>query len=139
MMASISPAGGGYRRKGSPIVSKIRSFRAVAMFGALTFAVLSLDCEPVSASVTASELFTWPASLVPMGNGYPKEGDACRRLGESPATANYLDHTATLVGCPGGADSASVRAILIDHRAHVVGKADGVTLISISNGFRRRK
>lgn len=121
------------------MVSTPRSFRAAVMFGALTFVALSLDSKPVSAAATSSELFTWPASLAPLGNGYPKEGDACRRLGESSATADYLDHTATLIGCPGGADSASVRAMLTDYRAHVVGKADGVTLISISNSFRRRK
>ncbi|WP_074767592.1 hypothetical protein [Paraburkholderia fungorum] len=109
------------------------------MFGALTFVVLSLHSKPVSAAATSSDLFSWPASLAPIGNGYPKEGDACRRLGESSATADYLDHTATLIGCPGDADNASVRAMLTDYRAHVVGKADGVTLISISNGFRRRK
>lgn len=121
------------------MVSTPRSFRAAVMFGALTFFALSLNSEPVSASATSPEVFTWPASLSPIGDGYPKNGDACRRLGESPATADYLDHTATLVGCPGGADSASVRAMLTDYRAYVVGKADGVTLISISNSFRRRK
>jgi hypothetical protein len=66
-----------------------------------------------------------------MGKGYPKAGDACRRLGESPATSNYLDHMATLVGCPGTDDSASARAILRDQGGRVVGEADGVTLISI--------
>lgn len=77
--------------------------------------------------------FEWPASFVVLGDGYPHSGDACRRLGESAATANYLDHMAMLVGCPGSSDSAAVRAILGHQRhARVVGRADGVTLISIS-------
>jgi hypothetical protein len=77
--------------------------------------------------------FEWPASFVVLGDGYPHSGDACRRLGESAATANYLDHMAMLVGCPGPGDSASTRAILGHQRhARVVGHADGVTLISIS-------
>lgn len=121
------------------MVSTPRSFRAAVMFGALTFVALSLHSGPVTASAISPQVFTWPASLSPIGDGYPKNGDACRRLGESPATADYLDHTATLVGCPGAADSASVRAMLADHRAHVVGYADGVTLISIANGFPRHK
>lgn len=79
----------------------------------------------------AREPFAWPASLAPMGNGYPRAGNACRRLGESAATSDYLDHTATLVGCPGGAESPSVLAMLREPRAHVVGAREGVTLISI--------
>lgn len=76
--------------------------------------------------------FAWPASFVVLGDGYPHSGDACRRLGESAATANYLDHMAMLVGCPGPRDSAAARAIVGHRHAHVVGEADGVTLISIS-------
>ena len=115
-----------------------RSFRAAHVFGAIMFAAWGVGSNPVGAATTAPQPFAWPASLTPIGNGYPKEGDACRRIGESPATADYLDHTATLIGCPGGADSVTVRAVLIDYRAHVVGTADGVTLISISNSFRQR-
>jgi hypothetical protein len=121
------------------MLSTSRSFRATAVFGALIIVALNVGTHPACAAANAPEPFAWPASLVPMGNGYPNEGNACRLLGESPATADYLDHTATLIGCPGGADSASVRAILVDHRAHVVGKAEGVTLISISNRFRLRE
>jgi hypothetical protein len=105
----------------------IKLFRSRATFAALAFIALS---SPVHAA-DAREPFAWPASLAPFGDGYPKAGNACRRLGESPATSAYLDHTATLVGCPGGADSASVRAMLRDRRGHVVGQAEGVTLISV--------
>jgi hypothetical protein len=121
------------------MTSTIKSRLAAASSGALVLIALGLSINLASAATMSSEPFSWPASLAPFGNGYPKQGDACRRLGESPATADYLDHMATLIGCPGGADSASVRAMLGDRRAHVVGEADGVTLISISNSFRRRK
>ncbi|RKT22362.1 hypothetical protein B0G69_5817 [Paraburkholderia sp. RAU2J] len=101
--------------------------RSAAALAALVFVTVSSPAH----GADAREPFAWPASLAPFGDGYPKAGDACRRLGESPATSAYLDHTATLVGCPGGADSASVRAMLRDHRGHVVGQAEGVTLISV--------
>jgi hypothetical protein len=103
----------------------------LATLTALALIAMGLGSHQASAAA-ASEPFVWPASLAPMGDGYPNKGDACRRLGESSATVNYLDHMAMLVGCPGDSDSASVRAILRDQHARVVGAADGVTLISIS-------
>jgi hypothetical protein len=108
----------------------INLFRSTAAFAPLLFTAMCAAASPANAADTA-EPFAWPASLAPFGDGYPNAGDACRRLGEAPATSAYLDHTATLVGCPGGADSASVRAMLREHRGHVVGEADGVTLISV--------
>ncbi|MEJ6390923.1 hypothetical protein [Gymnodinialimonas ulvae] len=39
------------------------------------------------------------SGLVPV-RAYPSAGDVCLVVGESPATQEYLDHTATLVGCP---------------------------------------
>lgn len=67
---------------------------------------------------------TWPASLMVFGDGFPNPGDACRRIGESQATMNYLDHTATLAGCLSAADAARLGG-------RVVGTVDGVTLVSI--------
>jgi hypothetical protein len=109
----------------------INFFRSSARSAAFALVAVSSASSPANAADTR-EPFAWPASLAPFGNGYPNAGDACRRLGESPATSAYLDHMATLVGCPGGADSVSVRAMLRDHRAHVVGEANGVTLISVA-------
>lgn len=77
--------------------------------------------------------FAWPASLRPFGDGYPQAGDPCRRLGETSAVVNYLDHTRDLVGCPGPADSAEARAILATGKALVVDQIDGVTLLSIQS------
>src|SRR5579864_4859347 len=99
-------------------------------FAAVVLVAVGLGNQLGSAAA-APEPFAWPASLAPMGHGYPKAGDACRRLGESPATSNYLDHMAILVGCPGSGDSASVRAILRNQSGRIVGEVDGVTLISI--------
>jgi hypothetical protein len=91
------------------------------------------DASTSAQAAGTANRFEWPASFVVLGDGYPHSGDACRRLGESAATANYLDHTSMLVGCPGASDSAAVRAIVGHHRhARVVGEADRVTLISIS-------
>jgi len=66
----------------------------------------------------------WPASLVVFGDGFPNPGDPCRRIGESKATVNFLDHTATLAGCRSAADAARLGG-------RVVGTVDGVTLVSI--------
>lgn len=51
-------------------------------------------CTP-GASYTSPE----DSGLVPI-RAYPAAGDVCVVVGESPATQEYLDHTATLVACP---------------------------------------
>lgn len=121
---------------------------AVAMAGLITLAGCSsqstgdagLDGDDVATAGAdgqmtdageATDTFAWPGSLRVMGDGYPKAGDPCRRLGETAATSNYLDHTAVLVGCPGDATSAAATSITGNGSARVVGAADGVTLISV--------
>src|SRR5512137_2411675 len=51
---------------------------------------------------------TWPASLNVFGDGFPNPGDPCRRIGESEATMNFLDHTATLAGCLSADEAAKL-------------------------------
>jgi hypothetical protein len=65
-----------------------------------------------------------PAMLAPFGDGFPKSGDVCRKLGESPATSNWLDDSAQLVGCPG-----SVSALKLGGR--IVDVVKGVVMVSI--------
>lgn len=91
-------------------------------------------CSDLSTGTTGTQTsFAWPAALAPFGNGYPRTGDVCRRLAESDATSAYLDHKATLVGCPGAADGANAQAIVHGLRGRVVGETEGVTLISVPN------
>ena len=77
----------------------------------------------------AEEAVTIPDSLAPFGDGYPQAGDPCRRLGESPATSDWLDHDAILVGCPSAAAAAELGGT-------IVAQSDGVTIKSIPLGQR---
>jgi hypothetical protein len=70
---------------------------------------------------------TIPASLVPFGKGYPNAGDPCRRLGESPATSNWLDDSAVLVGCPTMEAAAALDGSVVE-------TVEGVVLVSIPTG-----
>ena len=76
------------------------------------------------AAATAATQATWPASLNVFGDGFPNPGDPCRRVGESAATINFLDHTATLAGCLSPDDAAKLGGT-------VVATIDGVTLVSV--------
>ena len=73
-------------------------------------------------AATASH--AWPSGLRVIGNGYPRSGDACRRIGESASTANFLDDSADLVGCHSSADAARFGG-------RIVGVVGGITLVSV--------
>jgi hypothetical protein len=90
------------------------------------FAAGSLIAGPLPANAV-----TWPSSLKVLPGGYPMAGDACRRIGETQATADYLDDSATLVGCP---DATSAERL----PGRVVGYVGGITLLSIPNGDTMR-
>ncbi len=94
-----------------------------------TVAALALSgCQKVAekseAPAEAAVQSAWPASLTVVGDGFPKAGDACRIIGESAATSNYLDDSATLAGCLSADDAAKLGG-------KVVATVDGVTLVSV--------
>jgi len=79
--------------------------------------VESIATDPAATSA-------WPASLVVIGDGFPNAGDACRRIGESAATVEWLDDSATLAGCP-TVETASALG------GTIVGDVEGVVLVSV--------
>lgn len=103
-----------------------RSFIAfgIAALAGCTEAPVGNDAVPAKAN-TAAE-FSWPASLRVVGDGFPTAGSPCRRIGESAATVDYLDDSATLAGCPTAEQAAALGG-------RVVGTVDGVTLVSVPN------
>lgn len=90
------------------------------------------DAGSADHDTSAQAAFVWPAALAPFGGGYPEEGSACSRLGESAAVSDYLDHTAILVGCPGGATGDAALALMREEGARLVAEVEGVALLSIS-------
>jgi hypothetical protein len=85
-------------------------------------------------AVAANAAMLWPKGLRVLGDGYPRPGDPCRRLGETELTVNYLDDSAQLVGCPGAATAAPTLAITASLHGRVVGAVEGVTLVSVPQG-----
>lgn len=82
------------------------------------------ETAPGDTTATATAQASWPASLNVMGEGFPNPGDPCRRIGESAATVNYLDDSATLAGCLSADDATKLGGT-------VVATVDGVTLVSV--------
>ena len=84
--------------------------------------------EPAPAAETTPIAATaapeWPASLPVFGDGFPNAGDACRRVGENAATVDFLDDSASLVGCMTADDAMKLGG-------KVVAVIDGVTLVSV--------
>jgi len=105
-----------------PAVESVATDRAAADSGNAPAAHLPEGAAPA---------FAWPASLHPFGDGYPQAGDACRRLGESQAVSEFLDHTRVLVGCPGPAEQPPAATLLSDGDGKVLATIDGVTVISL--------
>lgn len=91
------------------------------------FVVIAVTMSAIAVAADAE----WPMSLKPIGDGYPNAGDPCRKVGESAATAPYLDDSATLVACPGKRSSIAVRKLTAATGARVVGDADGFALVSV--------
>lgn len=86
------------------------------------------------ACTTAPAPVTPPATDLPFfGGGYRAEGDQCRRLGESPDTIDYLDHTADLVGCP--AEMENLGVFVVDTGAIEVARKDGYVIYSVPTGI----
>lgn len=115
------------------MLTKVTSRSAVAVVVAFAVAACSKapdSTPPVAAPVgeaATTAAVTIPESLAPFGDGFPAAGDPCRRLGESPATVNYLDDSAMLIGCPSAEAAAALPGT-------VVATIEGTTLVSISTG-----
>ncbi len=111
-----------------------------AGLASLTMALVLSGCQPPAEQPAAPAAETapaaeaapgadaaasaWPANLPVFGDGFPNAGDACRRVGESAATVDFLDDSASLVGCLTADD-----AMKLDGK--VVAVIDGVTLVSV--------
>lgn len=80
--------------------------------------------RPAAVAGPAGWTIPWPDTLTPLGDGYPAAGAPCRRVGESAATIDFLDHTALLVGCPTQGDAMQLGGKLI-------ATVDGITLVSV--------
>lgn len=105
-------------------ISLISVAVALMVSGCKPAAEQSTTAPTVGQPPVATAPSTWPASLNVMGEGFPDPGDACRKIGESEATVNYLDDSATLVGCLSAADAEMLGG-------SVVATIDGVTLVSV--------
>jgi hypothetical protein len=94
--------------------------------------IFSLAALPLICACTMAPPAPPETSLPFFGNGYRGEGDQCRRLGESPETAEFLDHTADLVGCP--EDMENLGVFVTDTGAMEVFRQDGYVVYSVPTG-----
>lgn len=79
----------------------------------------------------------WPMSLKPFGETLLPKGTPCRKVKESAATAEFLDHTAMLVACPGARSNIVVGKFIEANGGRVVADVDGFTLISVPETTQR--
>lgn len=86
--------------------------------------LLALLILPAFIPVPPSE----PAAL-PLLGGYRDPADACRRVGESAATVDYLDDAADLVACPEGAEILGV--VVTETGAVEIARLGGYVLYSV--------
>lgn len=70
-----------------------------------------------------------PEPDLPLLGGYRAEADQCQRVGESPVTVQYLDHTADLVACP--VDYEGVGVFVTETGATSVGRLGRWGLFSV--------
>ena len=83
----------------------------------------------IAATPDANDV-AWPDGLV-IVDAFPSPGDPCRQLGESDATREYLDHTSTVVGCPGGASDEAAQGLVDSSGALVVKEMGDVTILAV--------
>ena len=111
----------------------ILRFSAVSIAMALVLSGCQPQAEPAPAPapeaapapVAEAAPPAWPAELPVFGDGFPQPGDPCRRVGESAETADFLDHTATLVGCLSADDAVTLEG------GRTVATIQGVILVSV--------
>lgn len=101
------------------------NFGKVAWFIAAAWVVVTV---PANAETTEDY---WPDSLKAFGEGYPTKESRCRRVGDSAATAPFVDRTTMLVGCPGPRSSYVTAKFLHEHGGRAVAIVDGFTLIAM--------
>lgn len=108
-------------------MAKFVKMGLLAIGSVLALAACQKADDSAAAPNTAVVATEWPASLTIVGDGFPNPGDVCRKIGETAATVNYLDDSATLAGCLTAEDAAKLGG-------KVVGEVDGVTLVSVPAG-----
>lgn len=85
----------------------------------------------IASAAQAQTDFDWPMSLKPIGPPQLPKGSPCRMVAENVAVAEFVDHSATLVACPGARSSIAIGKFLTVNGGKVVAEVDGFTLISV--------